>query len=193
MEEIEKLKELRDTFIIQQATWANNGQIECGEFTYGRPIIHNWDNETRLKVGKFCSIGGNVHILLGGEHHTEWITTYPLDVFLGDGVSKSKGDVTIGNDVWIGDDAMIMSGVTIGDGAVIGARSLITKDVQAYEVVGGSPAKHIRWRFGTMRNCVRVWRLNWWDWPVEKIAQAAPILTSGDIDALEAFSAEVGI
>jgi len=193
MEEIEKLKELRDNCILRQSIWVKNDLIECGEFTYGYPIVHQWDKETRLKVGKFCSIGGNVHILLGGEHHTEWITTYPLDVFLGDGVSKSKGDVTIGNDVWIGDDAMIMSGVTIGDGAVIGARSLITKDVQAYEVVGGSPAKHIRWRFGTMRNCVRVWRLNWWDWPVEKIAQAAPILTSGDIDALEAFSAEVGI
>ena len=183
---IEKLKELRDVCILQQARWTND-LVECGDFTYGVPIVLQWDRTTRLKVGKFCSIGGNVQILLGGEHHTEWITTYPFDVLMDDGVAKSKGDVEIGNDVWIGDDVMIMSGVTIGDGAVIGAKALVTKDVQAYEIVGGVPAKHIKWRFGKMRDAVQVWRLNWWDWPIEKIAAAEPVLRSGDIWELEEF------
>ena len=183
---IEKLKVLRDSCIMQQATWTNN-QVTCGEFTYGRPTVHIWDETTRLTIGKWCSIGGGVQILLGGEHHTEWITTYPLDVLMDGGVAKSKGDVEIGNDVWIGDDAMILSGVKIGDGAVIGAKALVTKDVQAYEIVGGVPAKHIRWRFGKMRDAVRVWRLNWWDWPIEKIAAAEPLLRSGDIWELEEF------
>ena len=168
---IEKLKVLRDACILQQSKWTND-LIECGEFTYGIPIVHQWDNTTRLKVGKFCSIGGNVQILLGGEHHTEWITTYPFDVLLGDAKAKSKGDVIIGNDVWIGDDVMILSGVTIGDGAVIGARAVVTKDVEPYTIVCGTPARKIR---------SRTWiSMKWWDWPLEKIAHAIPMLMQED-------------
>lgn len=188
---IEMLKELRDACILQQANWANDKLIECGDFTYGVPIVHRWDETTSLKVGKFCSIGGNVQILLGGEHHTEWVTTYPLDVLLNGGTAKSKGDIVIGNDVWIGDDVMILSGVQIGDGAVIGARSIVTRNVKSYEIVGGNPAEHIRFRFGSPHEAVRVWNTEWWNWPIQKIAEAVPILTSGDIDALEKFNAEV--
>ena len=185
---IEKLKTLRDACILQQSKWTND-LIECGDFTYGIPIVHQWDKTTRLKVGKFCSIGGNVQILLGGEHPTEWITTYPFDVLLGGGVAKSKGDVIIGNDVWIGDDVMILSGVTIGDGAVIAAGSVVTKNVNPYHIVGGVPAKEIRERF---ERWPWIWRcLKWWDWPIDKIAEAIPLLTSGNIDALEAFKDEV--
>lgn len=186
MTTLEKLEALRDACIMQQAEYTND-LIEVGDFTYGQPIIHRWEETTKLKIGKFCSIGGNVQILLGGEHHTEWITTYPFDVFMDGGIAKSKGDVIIGNDVWIGNDVMIMSGVKIGDGAVIGAKSLVTKDVQAYEVVGGVPAHHIRWRYGSIHESVRVWRMSWWDWPIEKIAEAEPLLRSGNIDMLEEF------
>ena len=186
MTTLEKLEALRDACILQQAEYTND-LIEVGDFTYGRPIVHQWDKTTRLKIGKFCSIGGNVQILLGGEHHTEWITTYPLDVLLDGSVAKSKGDVVIGNDVWIGDNVTILSGVRIGDGAVIGAGAVVTKDVQAYEIVGGVKAQHIRWRFGRMRDAVNVWKLEWWNWPLEKIAAAESLLLSGDIDALTEF------
>ena len=146
MDTLEKLMALRDACILQQAQYTNS-QIDVGDFTYGQPIVHIWDEATKLKIGKFCSIGGNVQILLGGEHHHEWITTYPFDVLLDGMTAKSKGDVEIGNDVWIGDDAMILSGVRIGDGAVIGAGSVVTKDVKDYTIVGGAPAKFIsrRW------------------------------------------------
>ena len=186
MDALERLKQLRDACILKQCEYARD-MIEVGDFTYGKPIVYQWDRTTKLKIGKFCSIGGNVQILLGGEHHHEWITTYPFDVLLDGMTAKSKGDVEIGNDVWIGDDAMILSGVRIGDGAVIGAKALVTKDVQAYEIVGGVPAEHIRWRFGKMREAVRVWRLEWWNWPIEKIAEAEPLLRAGDIDAIEDF------
>ena len=183
MDRLEKLKQLRDACILQQATWANDPLIECGDFTYGQPIVHRWDDTTRLTVGKFCSIGGNVQILLGGEHHTEWITTYPFDVLLDDGVAKSKGNVIIGNDVWIGDNVMILSGVTIGDGAVIGAGSVVSRDVQPYTIVTGAPA-HLK----KIRPCwPDICGIEWWNWPIEKIAEAIPILSSGDIYALEEF------
>ena len=188
---LEKLKAWRDLCAMNQAMWTN-GLIDVGEFTYGRPIVHQWDKTTRLKIGKFCSIGGCVQILLGGEHHTGWCTTYPFDVLIDGKETASKGDVTIGNDVWIGDNVIILSGVTIGDGAVIGAGSVVAKDVQAYEIVGGTPAKHIRWRFGDMHECIRVWITDWWDLPVEQIAEAMPVLMSGDIGALEEFGKRCG-
>ena len=187
MDRLEKLKQLRDACILQQATWTNDPLIECGDFTYGVPIVHRWDDTTRLKVGKFCSIGGNVQILLGGEHHTEWITTYPFDVLLDGGVAKSKGDVVIGNDVWICDNVTILSGVTIGDGAVIGAGAVVANDVSPYGVVGGVPARRIRPR---CTGWTHIWYMEWWDWPIEKIAAAEHLLSSADIDGLIKFNKE---
>ena len=182
---VDALKELRDYCRIQQAMYEDD-QIEVGDFTYGKPIIRKWDNETKLKIGKFCSIGGEVQILMGGEHHTEWITTYPFNVFLADQygfkerLAKSKGDITIGNDVWIGNNAIILSGVTIGDGAVIGAGAVVAKDVPQYAVMVGNPAKLKRFRINKKPP-------EWWNWPIEKIAEAVPLLMEEDTDALVEF------
>ena len=186
MSRLEKLKTLRDACILQQAKWTG-GLVECGDFTYGIPIVHQWDDTTRLRVGKFCSIGGGVNILLGGEHHHEWLTTYPFDVLLDGGQAKSKGDVIIGNDVWIGDFVTILSGVTIGDGAVIGAGAVVRKDVPPYAIVKGDPAEISKWR---LIGYDALLVLKWWDWPVEKIAAAESILQSGDIYQLVIFDKE---
>ena len=187
---LEKLKTWRFRCAMDQAMWKDR-QIEVGEFTYGRPIVMKWDETTRLKIGKFCSIGGNVQILLGGEHHTEWLTTYPFDVLIDDKPTATKGDVTIGNDVWIGNNATILSGVTIGDGAVIGNGAVVAKDVKPYTVMVGNPAEFLRHRYEG--RYMRVWHeLTWWDWPIEKIAEAIPILTGGDAQALAKFDKEWG-
>ena len=166
-ERLEKLQQLLDRYPARKGHL-----LEVGEFTYGQPIVRRWDDKTKLKIGKFCSIGSNVQIFLGGEHHTDAITTYPFDVLMGEAETPSKGDVVIGNDVWIGNDVIILSGVTIGDGAVIGAGSVVTKNVQAYAVMGGNPARLIRWRMNDMDKCVNVWRTKWWDWPLDMIADA---------------------
>lgn len=162
--------------------WSND-QIEVGDFTYGRPIVHQWDKTTKLKIGKFCSIAENVHILLGGEHHTDWITTYPFDVLLDNKPTPSKGDITIGNDVWIGANVTILSGVTIGDGAVIGAGSVVTKNVKPFAIVGGAPAAFIEYRVAS-HNLNKWHRINWWDWPLEKIADELPLLMSDNFGEL---------
>ena len=179
MNRLEKLKQLRDACILQQATWTNDPLIECGDFTYGQPIVHRWDDTTRLTVGKFCSIGGGVNILLGGEHHHERLTTYPFDVLLDGEKAKSKGDVIIGNDVWIGDFVTILSGVTIGDGAVIGAGTVVTKNVPANAIVVGNPQRIKKYRRRT-----KIYGPSWWDWPIEEIAEALPILMTGNVVAL---------
>lgn len=164
---------------------------EIGEHTYGDPKILEWGEGADLKIGKFCSIAKGVTLILGGEHRTDWVTTHPFsgEVFHSvwpeakeiKGHPKSKGGVEIGNDVWIGFGATILSGVRIGNGAVIGAKSLVTKNVGAYEIVGGNPAKLIKKRFSS--NQIKLLEeIAWWNWPREKIVKFLPLLLSNNIN-----------
>ncbi|BBJ00397.1 acetyltransferase [Ferrigenium kumadai] len=168
-----------------------------GAYTYGAPKIYQWDDSTRLSIGKHCSIAKDVSILLGGEHRTDWVTTYPFNKFFREvdgitGYPHSKGDVSIGNDVWIGMGATILSGVTIGDGAVIASHSLVTRDVPPYAIAGGNPARVIRSRFPV--DVVRKLQvIAWWDWPIEKIEEGVPLLMHNDIDAFIRWSDECSI
>ena len=163
--------------------------MDVGDFTYGSPNVIDTGEGSKVHIGKFCSIAENVTIMLGGDHRTDWATTYPFNALLpkdyGDikGHPKSKGDVWIGNDVWIGRDAKIMSGVTIHDGAVIAANAVVTKNVPAYVVVGGIPAKHIKDRFNTTK-AIQLLTMKWWDWDIEKIAEAVPMLQSDRLNEL---------
>ena len=114
---------------------------------------------------------------------TDAVSTYPFAIF-GNGWENAmegktyptKGDTNIGNDVWIGYKAMIMAGVTIGDGAIIAARSVVTKDVAPYSIVGGNPAKEIKKRF-SKEQIDKLLALKWWDWDIEKIIKNVQNLT----------------
>ncbi len=163
--------------------------MSYGKYTYGRPSIHSWNEGTKLEVGNFCSIASNVHVYLGGNHRIDWVTTYPFghihqDVFNnfnGDGHPSTKGDIIIGNDVWIGDNVVIMSGVTIGDGAVIANNSHVIKNVEPYSLVGGNPAKFIKYRFNK-EQIDKLLEIKWWYWDDEKINKFSPILCNNNID-----------
>ena len=180
MDKVQALERLRTNLRASYAK-LDPSRVQIGDFTYGNPLIMTWGENTKLTIGKFCSIGANVQIYLGGNHHTDWLTTYPFNVLLKDQypgidgeVAATKGDITIGNDVWIGNNVMIMSGVEIGGGAVIAAGSVVTKDVHQCEMVAGNPArqKKILWqKFGAVE-------MKWWDWTLEKIAEAVPYLMS---------------
>ena len=107
------------------------------------------------KVGKFCSISNDCAIGMG-THSLQNISTSSIFTARrnGTGTSWTSGSsfeefkvTIIGNDVWIGQRAMVMGGITIGNGAVIGAGAVVTKDVPPYAIVGGVPAKIIRYRF----------------------------------------------
>lgn len=96
----------------------------------------------------------------------------------------NKGNIVIGNDVWIGYKAIILAGVKIGDGAIIDTGTLVTKDVPAYSIIGGVPAKIIRMRFAEdIINELKI--LEWWDWPKQKIAQNIIAIQSGDISKIK--------
>ena len=167
---------------------------QVGDWTYGEPEIAYWDAGATLRIGRFCSIARGVTIFLGGEHHLEWISTYPFSLIFADaarlpGYPHSKGGVVIGNDVWIGTGSTVLSGVHIGDGAVIGARSVVTKDVKPYQVVAGNPARGIRFRFSP-QEIDSLLEIAWWNWPLERIKEAWPLLQSGNLDT---FLEEYGV
>ncbi len=162
-----------------------------GDHTYGEPTIRQFDQTTRLVMGRFCSIAEQVTIILGGNHRSDWVTTYPFSAFTETwpeaatikGHPASKGDIIIGHDVWIGYGATILSGVTIGSGAVIGARAVISRDVAPYAVMTGNPAQEVKKRFDDT-TIARLLQLAWWNWPEEKIRINLPLLCSSQIQQL---------
>jgi acetyltransferase-like isoleucine patch superfamily enzyme len=161
-------------------------QETIGRRSYGGLTVLKYDSTHRLRIGSFCSFAADVTVFLGGDHRTDWITTYPFNVldrrFANiTGHPHSKGDVVIGNDVWVGRGAAILSGVTIGDGAAIGAYAVVTKDVPSYAIVAGNPAKLVRLRFSE-QVIEELGRVRWWDWPDERLNRAVPYLQSDRID-----------
>lgn len=124
--------------------------VKIGRSTYGPLKVHSWGSPNeKLIVGPYVSIADGVQFLLGGNHMTNTFTTFPAKVkFWGESVEAvSKGQITVGADVWIGTNALILSGVTIGQGAIVAAGSVVTKSVPAYAIVGGNPAKIIKYRY----------------------------------------------
>ena len=176
----------------------NGNQVEVGKYTYGVGNIELAFHPgcPTLRIGRYCSIAGNVRIFLGAYHRADWGSTYPFgtrhtDVFgdrVPEGFPHSKGPVVVGNDVWIGNSVTIMSGISIGDGAVLAANAHVTKDVRPYEIVGGNPARHLKWRFAPDA-IQRLHALRWWELEDSVVKSIAPLLcaqpTSDILSSLE--------
>ena len=125
------------------------------------------------KIGRYCSLGNNIKVILG-RHPTNFISTHDfcfkdLGTFIADKkVINSDYSVIIENDVWIGDNVLILPGVTIHTGAIIGAGALVNSDIPAYAIVGGVPAKLIRYRFSD-DIVKKLLDSKWWDYSVEEL------------------------
>ncbi|WP_020539170.1 CatB-related O-acetyltransferase [Lewinella cohaerens] len=176
-----------------------NPNIIVGDYTYYDDFedVQNFEKNVKyhfdfvgdqLIIGKFCMIASDVTFIMNGANHlTEAISTYPFAIF-GHGWENAmegktyptKGNTVIGNDVWIGHRATIMPGVAVGDGAIIATNATVTKDVPAYAVVGGNPAKVIKMRFPE-DDIARLLELQWWDWPLEKITDNLGWLTGKEV------------
>ena len=167
-------------------------RVNIGHGTYGSPQVYTWDSTTSLTIGKYCSISSNVKILLGGEHRTDFVSTYPFNVFVPGcrqitGHPSSKGNVVIGHDVWIGIGATILSGVKIGNGGVVGAQSVVARDIPPYAIATGAPAKVVKFRFPP-EVIEDLQRIQWWNWSRERIKAAAPLLMNSDIQAFVEYA-----
>lgn len=152
-------------------------------------VLYNRPGHGDLIIGSYCSFARNVRFIMGAANHP--MNTFSTFIFpMVDsalqselGMTKAdmpvKGDTIIGNDVWLGRHAVIMPGVHIGDGAIVGAYSIVTKDVPAYTVVAGNPAKSIRARFNP-ETIAWLEDFQWWQYTDAQIAMLVPYLTSVD-------------
>lgn len=159
---------------------------EVGVGTYGVPNVHDWNEGTTLKIGAYCSIAGNVQIFLGGNHRTNWVSSFPFPKYFSElnclikDFGVTKGDVIIGSDVWLARNCTILSGITIGHGAVVATGAVVTRDVAPYAIVAGNPAKQIRWRFDEATRSALL-ASAWWNWPEAEIRKIAVKLCSDDL------------
>lgn len=160
--------------------------VAVGRFSY----VASHAEISMTEIGGFCSIGP--YLICGyGDHPTDYVSTSPL--FFSNlkqcGVSFSdrnlfdeRKKIQIGHDVWIGARVFIRDGVRIGNGAVIGAGAVVVKDVPDYAIVGGVPAKVIRYRFSD-KIISELLKLQWWNWTEEKLRKAQPSFAQNDVSA----------
>jgi phosphonate metabolism protein (transferase hexapeptide repeat family) len=162
-------------------------EVELGDYSY----IVNDSDAAHATIGKFCSIAAMTRINPGNhpmERASQSHFSYRASMYFAGAADdadffawrRSHG-VTIGHDVWIGHGAIILSGRTVGTGAVIAAGAVVTKDVPAYGIVAGNPARFIRARFAD-EIAARLQRLAWWDWSHERLRAALPDFQKLSID-----------
>ena len=147
--------------------------VKLGRFTY----ISTNTKIQYTTIGKFCSVGPDCKIGLGKHPSNTFVSTHPIFFSLSKQsqmtfVSKNYFDefehISIGNDVWIGTGSIIIDGVKIEDGVIVAAGSVVTEDIPAYAIVGGVPAKIIKYRFSE-KEIDRLLEIKWWDMNIDLI------------------------
>ncbi len=152
-------------------------KLENVSMGYGS-YIANQSELSQCRIGRYCSIGSHVRLIIGKHPSKGFVSTHPA-FFSVDHLCKlcyvksqkfdefayidaEKNNVAIGNDVWIGDGVSILGGIQIGDGAIVAAGAVVVKDVEPYTIVGGVPAKTIRKRF-TEEQIRQLEKIQWWN------------------------------
>ena len=168
--------------------WDKGFEESVVRYLHGDEISRQWEPRwtiDKLYIGDYVCIGAEVIILMGGNHthRADWFCLYPFmdvieDAYIG------KGDTHIGDGAWLGMRAMVMPGITIGEGAVIAANSVVTKDVEPYSVVAGSPAKRVKYRFEP-QVIEALLSFNIYEWTTDKFEAMKPFLCDSNIDKLK--------
>lgn len=159
--------------------------VYYGPYTYVEGAWLHATPPAGVMIGRFTSIAQNVQFVVNMDHDFGSASTYPLAILDSDHfpvlaldeefVHYGKRQIIVGNDVWIGLGATIMGGVQIGNGAVIAAGSVVTKSVPPYAIVGGNPARIIKYRFDEDL-CRKMDAVKWWNWTKEEIIARAELM-----------------
>ncbi|GAA3670649.1 hypothetical protein GCM10022237_33010 [Nocardioides ginsengisoli] len=146
-------------------------------------ILETVENDGHpVHVKSYAGIHYTATFIPGGLHHSDWVSTVHSHAENGEwiqapGAIYDNGPITVGHDAFIAYQAVITSGVTIGDGAIVATRAVVIKDVEPYSIVGGNPAKHIKYRFDEPTREALL-RIKWWDWEPDKVAAHQHIIHS---------------
>ena len=182
---------LEDNTAVYSQSSLSNSRLGAYSYLNERSVMG------RVSVGRFSSIGP-CFISGYGEHPTDFVTTSPAfySTLKQCGVSFTESnhfdeqkETIIGSDVWIGARVFVRDGVRVGDGALIAAGAVVTSDVPDYAIVGGVPAKLIRYRF-PLKTVGELLELKWWNWNEDRLRQAQPLLAQRDVDLFLAWTKE---
>ena len=128
----------------------NLSSVSVGNYSYGSLYVLDSNPVSKLRIGNFCSIAPDVTFILNSDHYTNNLSSFPFKVMSLNSCNAeaiSYGDIIVDDDVWIGYGATILSGVHLGQGSIVAAGAVVSKNVPPYAIVGGVPAKVIKYRF----------------------------------------------
>lgn len=150
-----------------------------------RVVNYGLTADAKVVIGRFSGVTQTAILLPGGQHRPDWVSAVhafhrPEGWTFAEGALHSRGGIHIGSDVLVGYEAMICAGVTIGHGAIVASRAVVIKDVEPYSIVGGNPAKHIKYRFDEATREALL-RIAWWDWSDEKVLAHRHEIDSPDV------------
>ncbi|UXN05891.1 CatB-related O-acetyltransferase [Bartonella sp. HY761] len=168
--------------------WDSGFESYCVRYLQGDAISRAWNNNwelDKLHIGDYVCIAAEVIILMGGNHthRADWFCLYPFADFI-DEAYERKGDTIIEDGAWLGMRSILLPGVKIGEGAIIAANSVVTKNVEPYSIVAGSPAKLVKHRF-TSEVINDLLALKIYDWPEDKFNAVKRQLCANDMHALK--------
>ncbi|WP_027695872.1 CatB-related O-acetyltransferase [Vibrio litoralis] len=179
---------IKGTHSYYSNCWDSGFEESVVRYLHGDEVSRNWEPRwkiDKLHIGDYVCIGAEVVILMGGNHthRADWFCLYPFMDYI-DEAYIGKGDTFIHDGAWLGMRSMVMPGVTIGEGAIVAANSVVTKDVAPYSVVGGTPAKLVKYRFDESI-IAELLQMRIYDWPLEKFEALKRYLCASDIQQLK--------
>lgn len=154
-------------FIARNSVIPNGTIFGDGTRINGKCVIKG---AGKVIFGNYCAVGEELRIISSNHDISDINLQFALQKRIGLEINPISKSVIIGHNVWIGDSVIVLPGIKVGNGAILAAGSIVTKDVPPYGVVGGCPAKVIKYRFDKEK-IAEIEKSEWWNWSLEKMKE----------------------